>query len=185
MSELPMHQPDDMMQILQEMRAELSHVGVKELLSPEAVDKVLPGSEGTTLLVVNSVCGCAAGNARPGVALALQNDVIPNHLYAVFAGQDPEATQRAREHMAGQPPSSPSVFLFKDGKLEFALHRHQIEGRTARLVAYDLINAFKALCAAPGPSVTPDVFARTPSAQVCGSAIPTKEEMEREAQERY
>jgi len=143
------------------------------------VEKVFGDQSGTALLVVNSVCGCAAGNARPGVALALQHNVIPDRCYTVFAGQDREATQRARECMPNQPPSSPSVFLFKDGELVFTMHRHLIEGRTARMVAYDLVQVFNEHCKAEGPSVPPDVFAQSPSVRVCGSTIPTKDEMDR------
>ena len=99
--------------------------------------------------------------------------IARGHQPAVFAGQDPLATARAREFMPEVPPSSPSIFLFKDGELAYKMHRHQIEGRDARSVAIDLMSAFSTLCAAPGPSVPPEVFAKSPSVRVCGSQIPT------------
>jgi putative YphP/YqiW family bacilliredoxin len=178
MSDMPIYTSDEITRILDAMRTELTHVNVRELSTPQAVAEAFEQKGGTTLLVVNSVCGCAAGNARPGVALALQNSVIPDHSYTVFAGQDREATQRAREFLPEQPPSSPSIFLFKDGNLVYAMHRHMIEGRTARMVAYDLVRVFNEHCKAKGPSVPPDVFAKSPSVRVCGSTIPTREEME-------
>jgi len=173
MSMTPLYTPQDIQRFLQAMREELTFVGVKELTTPAEVDGALGETNGTTLLIVNSVCGCAAGNARPGVALALQNKVIPDRLYTVFAGQDPAATAKAREYVATEPPSSPSFFLLKDGRLVYTMPRHMIEGRDARAVAVDLIHAFNAHCTAPGPSVSPDVFAKSPSVHVCGSQIPT------------
>lgn len=173
MSMTPMYTPQDIQRILQAMREELTYVGIKELKTPDEVDTAFTGSKGTALLVVNSVCGCAAGNARPGVALALQNKTIPDHLYTVFAGQDPAATAKARGFMPQVEPSSPSFFLFKDGQLVYTMPRHMIEGRDSRTVAVDLINAFNTHCSANGPSVTPEVFAKSPSVQVCGSQIPT------------
>ncbi|MBI3872938.1 MAG: BrxA/BrxB family bacilliredoxin [candidate division Zixibacteria bacterium] len=168
-----MYTPTDIQRILQAMRDELTFVGVKELKTVDDVEAAFQPPQGTALLVVNSVCGCAAGNARPGVALALQNKIIPDALYTVFAGQDPQATARARSLMPDQPPSSPSVFLFKDGLLVYTMHRHMIEGRDARRVAFDLIGAFNAHCAHHGPSVPPEIFAQSPSVHVCGSQIPT------------
>jgi putative YphP/YqiW family bacilliredoxin len=132
--------------LVQPMREELTRIGIKELRTPEEVAKALP-AKGTVLVVVNSVCGCAAGQARPGVALALTHSKKPQFLYTVFAGQDGAATAKAREHFTGQPPSSPSVALLKDGKLAFMLHRSDIENRTAQQVAAKLREAFDAHCA--------------------------------------
>lgn len=173
MSNTPLYTPQDIQRFLQAMREELTYVGVKELRTPAEVDEALGNSTGTTLLIVNSVCGCAAGNARPGVALALQNRIIPDRLFTVFAGQDPTATAKARGYMPEEPPSSPSFFLLRDGQVVYTMPRHMIEGRDARAVAIDLINAFNTHCTAPGPSVPPDVFAKSPSVQVCGSQIPS------------
>ncbi|HEX7239216.1 MAG TPA: BrxA/BrxB family bacilliredoxin, partial [Longimicrobiaceae bacterium] len=114
------------------MRAELTRLGVEELRTAEQVDQVLGADSGTTLLVVNSVCGCAARNARPAVAMALRGEKKPERLTTVFAGQDQEATARARGYIHGYPPSSPSIALLKDGDVAFMLERHQIEGRTAQ-----------------------------------------------------
>ena len=173
MSNAPFYTPQDIQQILQGMREELTFVGINELKTPAEVDSALSQTKGTALLAINSVCGCAAGNARPGVALALQNKTIPDHLYTVFAGQDPAATAQARGYMPQEAPSSPSFFLFKDGQLVYTMPRHMIEGRDARAVALDLITAFNMHCDATGPSVSPEVFAKSPSVHVCGSQIPT------------
>ncbi|RMD89204.1 MAG: BrxA/BrxB family bacilliredoxin [Calditrichaeota bacterium] len=134
--------------LVQPMRDELTSIGFKELRTPEEVDRELTNAQGTVLLVINSVCGCAAGQARPGVALALTHDVVPDKLLTVFAGQDVEATARARSYLVGYPPSSPSMALFKDGELVFMLERYQIEGRTAEEVAAELIKAFDRFCTA-------------------------------------
>jgi putative YphP/YqiW family bacilliredoxin len=142
------------------MWKELSDIGVLPLTTAEEVDGAMSGSKGTVMIVVNSVCGCAAGNARPGVAVALQNKAIPDHLYTVFAGVDREATQRAREYMTGMIPSSPSVGLFKDGKLVYMLHRRQIEMMDIDGVAAELVRAFNDHCSAPGPSVSLDVMSK-------------------------
>jgi len=128
------------------MREDLTRLGVEELRTPEDVDAKLRDSTGTTLVVVNSVCGCAARNARPAVARALQHEVKPDLLTTVFAGQDKEAVQRARSYFVGYPPSSPQIALLKDGKLVFMLERHQIEGRTAEEIAQDLTGAFDRYC---------------------------------------
>jgi len=130
------------------MRAELTRVGVEELRTPEDVDARL-GEAGTTLVVVNSVCGCAARNARPAVRRALQHEVRPERLTTVFAGQDPEATQRARSYFTGYPPSSPQIALLKDGKPVFMLERHDIEGRSADDIAADIVGAFDRYCEKP------------------------------------
>ena len=128
------------------------------------------------MLVVNSVCGCAAGSCRPGVALSLQHAVIPDRLHTVFAGVDLEATQRAREFLKGIPPSSPSVALFKDGRLVFMLQRTDIEGNQPQSIAQALQKAYDQTCSRRGPSVTPEQFQRTfgspePS---CGSTFRIK-----------
>jgi putative YphP/YqiW family bacilliredoxin len=128
------------------MRGELAALGAKELKTASAVDAQLK-SPGTTLLVVNSVCGCAAGRARPGVAIALQNRVRPDTLATVFAGADIEATARARELLAPYPPSSPSIGLFRDGELVWMLERWQIEGQEAPAIARQLTQAFEQYCA--------------------------------------
>ena len=129
------------------MRQELVRIGFQELRTPEEVDARLTGQTGTTLVVVNSICGCAAGRARPGVALALQHAVRPEHLTTVFAGQDRPATDRARSYFEGQPPSSPQIALFRDGKLVFMMQRREIEGRDAPEIAEHLIQAFDQYCA--------------------------------------
>jgi putative YphP/YqiW family bacilliredoxin len=134
-------------QLVAPMRAELTRLGVQELRTPEEVDATLRNAEGTTLVVVNSVCGCSARNARPAVATALQNKVKPAQITTVFAGQDAEATARARSYFTGYPPSSPQIGLFKDGKLVFMLERWQIEGRNAGEIAKDLVGAFDQYCA--------------------------------------
>jgi putative YphP/YqiW family bacilliredoxin len=128
------------------MRQELTQLGVEEMRTPDAVDAKLKDAKGTTLVVVNSICGCAARNARPAVAKALQHSAKPDSLTTVFAGQDIPATQRARSYFTGYPPSSPQIALMKDGKLVFMLERHQIEGRTANEIADDLVGAFDRYC---------------------------------------
>ena len=129
------------------MRQELTRLGVEELRSPGEVDAKLKDAAGTTLVVVNSVCGCAARNARPAVATALRHSVKPDHLTTVFAGQDVEATTRARSYFTGYAPSSPQIGLLKDGQLVFMLERWQIEGRSADEIAKDLVGAFDQFCA--------------------------------------
>ena len=129
------------------MREELTEVGFSELRTPDEVDRALKDSPGTVLVMVNSVCGCAAGHARPGVRMALQlASTRPERLATVFAGQDREATARAREYFVGQPPTSPQVALFKDGKLVYMMQRFQIEGREAPEIAADLVAAFRQHC---------------------------------------
>ena len=128
------------------MRQELTRLGVQELRTAADVDAKLKDAPGTTLVVVNSVCGCAARNARPAVASALQHAVKPDHLTTVFAGQDTEAVARARGYFVGYPPSSPSIGLLKDGQLVFMLERYQIEGRGADEIARDLVQAFDKHC---------------------------------------
>jgi putative YphP/YqiW family bacilliredoxin len=128
------------------MREELTRLGVRELRTPQDVDATLRDAPGTTLVVVNSICGCAARNARPAVALALKHERVPSTLTTVFAGQDVDATARARSYFTGYGPSSPQIGLLKDGKLVYMLERHQIEGRSAMLIAQDLVAAFDAHC---------------------------------------
>ncbi len=129
------------------MRQDLTSVGFVEMRTPEDVDLVLKDGKGTTLVVVNSVCGCAAGRARPGIKLALQQSgAKPQRLTTVFAGQDADATARARSYFAGNPPTSPQVALFKDGGLVYLMQRHQIEGRDAPEIAEDLVAAFEKHC---------------------------------------
>src|SRR5690606_33656386 len=132
-------------ELVKPMREDLTAVGFEELHTAEAVDRAL-AKEGTTLLVVNSVCGCAAANARPGARLSLQNTKRPDHLVTVFAGVDREATEKARTYMIPFPPSSPSMALFKDGELVHMLERHHIEGRPAELIAENLADAYNAHC---------------------------------------
>src|SRR5258708_31978686 len=121
--------------MVQPMREELTRLGVEELRTSEAVDQAIKNSPGTIMVVVNSVCGCAAGKARPGIALALQQDVRPDKVATVFAGADIEATERARSYFTGYRPSSPSIGLFKDGQLVYMIERHQIEGRGPEQIA--------------------------------------------------
>jgi putative YphP/YqiW family bacilliredoxin len=128
------------------MRAELTRLGVEDLRTPEQVDEVLGSSQGTVLVVVNSVCGCAAGNARPGVAKALRNEKQPDRIVTVFAGVDKPAVQKAREYFKGYNPSSPQIALLKDGKVVAMLERQNIEGRNADQVADDLVKAFDQFC---------------------------------------
>jgi putative YphP/YqiW family bacilliredoxin len=130
------------------MRQELTRLGIEEMRTPAEVDAKLSKATGTALVVVNSVCGCAARNARPAVASALQHPVKPDTLTTVFAGQDTDAAARARSYFTGYAPSSPSIGLLKDGQLVFMLERYQIEGRTADDIARDLVGAFDRFCAA-------------------------------------
>lgn len=135
-----------MRQVIQPMRDELTRVGFKELRTPEEVEATLPNLKGTALVVVNSVCGCAAGLARPAVAHSLKHEVVPDHLYTVFAGQDKEATAKAREYFEGNPPSSPSFALMKDGKLVAMIHRHQIENNSLEGISKLLTDLYDQHC---------------------------------------
>ena len=130
------------------MREELTRLGVKELRTPDEVDATVRVLGETVMVVVNSVCGCAAGKARPGVALALQHSNKPDTVATVFAGADVEATERARSYFVGYPPSSPSIALMRDGKMLYMMERHQIENQEADLIARDLTAAFDQHCAA-------------------------------------
>jgi putative YphP/YqiW family bacilliredoxin len=153
------------------MWEELEQVGVKAIHTTAEVDEAL-SAPGTTLLVVNSVCGCAAGSARPGVMLALQNKRIPDRTVTVFAGVDMEAVARARECMAEIPPSSPNAILFKDGSPVVALQRGDIETMSPMDVARTLQQAFDTHCAAEGPSIPREQFEAIIPVQECGSTIP-------------
>jgi putative YphP/YqiW family bacilliredoxin len=130
------------------MRQELTRLGVKELRTADEVDENLKDAKGTTLVIVNSVCGCSARMARPAVAIALQNAIKPEHITTVFAGQDSDATTRARDYFTGYRPSSPQIGLLKDGEVVFMLERSQIESRNAEEIAHDLVNAFNQYCSA-------------------------------------
>jgi putative YphP/YqiW family bacilliredoxin len=134
------------------MRQELVSLGVQELRTPAEVDTAVTSMHGTLLLVVNSVCGCAAGRARPGLALALRHGTRPDRLASVFAGFDVDATDRARGYLKGYAPSSPSMALFRDGQLVYMLERSQIENRDAMAIANELAAAFDRFCAAPKPA---------------------------------
>jgi len=133
-------------EMVRPMREELSHIGFRELRTAQEVDALLGDSKGTVLVVVNSICGCAAGRARPAVAHALAHRVRPEMLATVFAGQDTEATARARNYFTGYPPSSPSIAILRDGQLVFMLERRDIEGRDAYSIADDLTGAFDRFC---------------------------------------
>ncbi len=139
---VPMYDPE----MVRPMREELTRLGFEELRTPAAVDAVLAQEQAPTLVVVNSVCGCAARNARPAAALAIQHERRPARLVTVFAGQDAEATARARSYFTGYQPSSPQIALFKDGRLVYMLERRNIEGRNARDIADDLTAAFDQFC---------------------------------------
>lgn len=129
-----------------EMREELTRVGFREMRTPEEVDGVLGKEKRTVLVVVNSVCGCAAGKARPAIARAVMNKTRPEVLTTVFAGQDPEATAQARKYFTGYPPSSPSIALMRDGKLAFMMERRDIEGSDPFAIASKLVSAFNEYC---------------------------------------
>lgn len=144
-------------EVVRPMREELTRIGFQEMTTPEDVDRLFgqAAREGTTLLVVNSVCGCSAGSARPAVALSLMDESQPRpeNLLTVFAGHHAEATARARAYMADVPPSSPSIFLVKDGTLVHAVHRHDIQGRGPQEIAVELLSVFREYC---GPAQSPD-----------------------------
>ena len=131
------------------MRQELTRLGVQELRTAADVDALLAEKSKTIMVVVNSMCGCAAGKARPGIAMALRHAVTPDVVATVFAGGDIEATERARQYFAPMPPSSPSIAIMRDGELLHFVHRHQIENQTAEAIARNLTDAFDRLCAAP------------------------------------
>ena len=132
--------------MIKPMREDLTRLGVEEMRTASDVDSTVTTSKGTLMVIVNSICGCAAGKARPGVALALQHEVKPDKVATVFAGADIEATERARSYFTGYGPSSPSIAILKDGQLVFMLERYQIEGRDARQIAGELTKAFEEHC---------------------------------------
>ena len=168
-SRQPMYDQD----AVQHMRDELVAVGFTELLTVQHVEEsLLTNDDKTALVMINSVCGCAAGSARPGVSLALQNNIIPDKLYTVFAGQERDAVDRVRQLIPNYPPSSPCAALFKNGKLIYFMPRLEIEGRGPEQIANDLKDVFSELCANQGPSVSPEHFANVMHAKSCGSKIP-------------
>ena len=132
--------------LIKPMREDLTRHGIEETRTPEQVEDAIRNTKGTLLVVVNSVCGCAAGRARPGVVMALQNDTRPDRAVTVFAGADIEATAKAREHFAPYPPSSPQIALFKEGHLVHMIERHQIENRSAEQIADELKQVFARHC---------------------------------------
>ena len=167
----PIYPPD----AVQPFRDELTAVGFEQLTTPEQVDEAVRTTKGTLLCFINSVCGCAAGSARPGVGMALQHRVIPDRFVTVFAGMEREAVNKVREyHAAAAPPSSPSIVLFKDGQVAAMFGRDRIEGRTAPEIAADLVAAFDQHCSKPGPSIPPEQFAKLSHVQACGSSIPRR-----------
>lgn len=169
MTRMPMYDEE----AVQPMRDELIAYGFQELRTPEAVDSMLKDSKGTVLVMVNSVCGCAAGSARPGVGAALQNGKIPDNVTTVFAGQDRDAVDQVRQQYLGQfPPSSPSIALFKDGKPVYIMHRSMIEGRMPQQIAAELGRVFNEHCERTGPSIPAEEFAKVTHAVACGSTIP-------------
>ena len=165
--------PMDDQGAVQPMRDELIAVGFEELLNPESVEKVIEANDDKTALVfINSVCGCAAGSARPAISLALQHSIIPDKLYTVFAGQEREAVDKVRRLVISYPPSSPSIALFKNGELLHFVPRSNIEGYSAGQIAENLTTIFDQYCSAKGPSITPEQFAQVEYAKSCGSKIP-------------
>ena len=157
---------------VQPMIDELTNVGLTSLTTAEAVEEAIKNTPGMTMVVVNSVCGCAAGNCRPGVTLALQHDKIPDTLGTVFAGVDVEAVSHLRELMVGVPPSSPCIAMFKDGEMAGVLERRHIEQMTADDIGTALKKAFDEHCTRQGPSVPLEVFDENESVKSCGSSIP-------------
>ena len=165
----PMYDQD----AVQPMRDELTAVGIRELLTPSDVEKAINiEDDKTTLVMINSVCGCAAGSARPGVSLALQNNTIPEKIYTVFAGQEREAVDKVRSYITEYPPSSPSIALFKNGKLIYFMQRRDIEGYDANHISNELREVFNEHCSTVGPSISAEDFAAVINAKMCGSKIP-------------
>lgn len=165
----PVYDPE----AVQPMRDELVAAGFKEMLLPADVDAFLSKSEGTSLVMINSVCGCAAGSARPGVTMALQNSKIPDNSVTVFAGQDRDAVDHLRSaYLPGIPPSSPFIALYKNGEIVFLMQRLNIEGKTADMVAEELTEAFNEYCTKEGPAVSKEVYEQILHAKACGSKIP-------------
>jgi putative YphP/YqiW family bacilliredoxin len=143
--------------LIKAMREDLTGLGIKETRRPEQVDEAIKNTKGTVMVVVNSVCGCAAGRARPGVAIALRHNRLPDEMITVFAGADIEATDKARSYFKGYAPSSPSIGLLQNGEVVYLLERHQIEGKEAPEIARNLTEAFDRFCSqAPAQSATAD-----------------------------
>jgi putative YphP/YqiW family bacilliredoxin len=158
---------------VQPMRDALIAVGFSELLSANDVEEAIDIEDNkTALVIVNSVCGCAAGSARPGISLALQNEIIPDKLFTGFAGQERDAVDKIRLQLDSFPPSSPSIALFKDGRVLHFMQRHQIEGRTGTEIANDWKEIFNQHCSNKGPSISAENFAEVNHAVACGSKIP-------------
>ena len=159
---------------VQPMRDELLYVGFNEMSAPSDVNSYLDRNDDKTVLVfINSVCGCAAGSARPGVTLALQNKIIPDYLTTVFAGQDRDAVDEFREkYLRGITPSSPFIALFQNGELKFVMQRYDIEGKTHEMVADELVEVFNTFCSKQGPSITPEAYSNLLHYKACGSKIP-------------
>ena len=169
----PMYDP----KAVQPMRDELIYVGFNELTTPEKVDEVLSNNnDETTFVFINSVCGCAAGSARPGISLALQGSVIPDNITTVFAGQDKAAVEIVRsKYLSDFPPSSPSAALIKNGKVLFMLPRHHIEGRSPEQISELLQQVFSENCSKEGPSISKEKYDKLVHAKMCGSKIPLNE----------
>lgn len=158
---------------VQHMRDELVAVGFAELLSKEEVEnRININDDKTTLVMINSVCGCAAGSARPGISLALQNDVIPDKLFTGFAGQEKEAVAKIRDYVGGLAPSSPSIALFKNREVIHFMQRHEIEGKMPEEISDYWRDIFNEHCSKKGPSISPENFAEVMHAKSCGSKIP-------------
>ena len=164
----PIYDPEAVKPMWQELAA----VGVEPLTTPEQVDQLLGAGSGSALVIVNSVCGCAAGQARPGAMLALQNSVIPDRSVTVFAGVDRDAVERARQYMTGYAPSSPCMGLFKDGRLVFMLQRTDLQRMNEEQVSELLRKAFDEHCAKAGPSIDAETFKQIRPYEGCGSQIP-------------
>lgn len=168
-SRQPMYDQD----AVQPMRDELVTVGFIELLTVKDVEEsLLVNDDKTSLVMINSVCGCAAGSARPGVSLALQHNTIPDRLFTVFAGQEKDAVDYVRQLITNYPPSSPSVAMFNNGKLIYFMPRLEIEGYGPEHISNELKSVFDELCSNQGPSVSPEHFANVLYAKSCGSKIP-------------
>lgn len=169
----PIYDPE----AVQPMRDELTYVGFEEMLTPQLVeDKLGLNDDKVSLVLINSVCGCAAGSARPGATHAVMNEIIPDRLLTVFAGQDRDAVDQVRNnYLGGFPPSSPSMALVKNGEVLFMLPRHHIEGRSPQDVAEVLIEQFNEHCSRKGPSISEEAYAKLVHARACGSKIPLNE----------
>lgn len=157
---------------VQPMRDELTFVGFEELTTPSQVEQAMLAQEGSLLVFINSVCGCAAGSARPGVTAALQHSVIPDRSVTVFAGQDRDAVDLMRSYLPGVAPSSPSIALFKNGSLVHVIQRFEIEGQEPESLASRLTRVFDAHCTRTGPSISPEKYQELEHAIACGSTIP-------------